>query len=42
MPTATERFVSVWNYEEVPGTVKEVRQMFHDIRNLSVLGLKRD
>lgn len=42
MPTTTERFVSVRNYEEVPGTVKEVRHMFNDIRNLSVLGLKRD
>jgi hypothetical protein len=29
-------------YEEVPVTVKEVWHMFHDIRNLSVLGLKRD
>jgi len=42
MPTTTERFVSIRNYEEVPGTVKEVRHMFHDIRNIPALGLKRD
>jgi len=41
MPTITGRLVSICNYEEVPGTVKEVRHMFHII-SLSVLGLKWD